>query len=147
MVRKVERAIVVNNDIISRRQISGGNMKRNFFVVVILVLCLAGAALAQPDTARVIGTITDATGAVLPNATVTITDSGTGRENSTKTNGSGEYVFNALPIGKYHEEVRQEGFKTAAADFTLEVSQVLEIRSEEHTSELQSLRHLVCRLL
>ena len=43
----------------------GGNMKRKFFLVLILVLCLAGLALAQTDTARLIGTITDSTGAVV----------------------------------------------------------------------------------
>jgi hypothetical protein len=102
-------------------------MKSKFFVVLTLVLCSAGLALAQTDTARVVGTITDPSGAVLSNATVTVTDVGTGRVLTTKTSDSGEYVFNALPVGKYHVEVKQEGFKTAAADFTLEVSQVKEI--------------------
>jgi hypothetical protein len=102
-------------------------MKRNFFVVLILVLCMVGAAFAQTDTARLIGTITDASGAVLPDATVTVTDTGTGRVLTAKTNASGEYVVNALPVGKYHVDVKAEGFKTASADFSLEVSQVLEI--------------------
>ena len=122
----MERAVVIN-DIISHRCLIGGNMKRKFFVVLILVLCLAGVVLAQTDTARVTGTITDQTGAVLSNATVTVTEIGTGRVITAKTNDSGEYVANALPVGKYHVEVKQEGFKTAAADFTLEVSQVRDI--------------------
>lgn len=42
-------------------------MKR-ISLVLIFVLCLAGLALAQTDTARLIGTITDSTGAVIPNA-------------------------------------------------------------------------------
>ena len=40
-------------------------MKSKFFLVLILVLCVAGLALAQSDTARIIGTITDPTGAVV----------------------------------------------------------------------------------
>ena len=44
-------------------------MKTRFFLFVILVLCLAGLAAAQTDTARLVGTITDPTGAVIPNAT------------------------------------------------------------------------------
>jgi hypothetical protein len=102
-------------------------MKSKFFLVLILVLCLTGLALAQTDTARLMGTITDSTGAVMPNATVTVTAAGTGRAITAKTGASGEYTVNALPIGKYYVEVKQEGFKTARADFSLEISQVLEI--------------------
>ncbi len=98
-----------------------------FFAALLLVICLAAMASAQTDTARVIGTITDSTGAVLPNATVTITDVGTGRVVTLTTNGSGEYAANALAIGKYHIDVTAPGFKTSGADFTLQVSQVLEI--------------------
>lgn len=102
-------------------------MKNRFFLVLALVLGLSAFALAQTDTARVIGTITDATGAVIPNATVTVTNAGTGQSVTIKTGAAGEYAVNALPIGKYHAEVKQEGFKTASADFSLTVSQVLEI--------------------
>jgi len=112
---------------ISRRQRIGGNMSPKFFVALLLVICLAAIASAQTDTARVTGTITDSTGAVLPNATVTITDAGTGRVVTLTTNGSGEYAANALAIGKYHIDVTASGFKTSSADFTLQVSQVLEI--------------------
>src|ERR1035437_8607615 len=106
-------------------------MNSRFFLVLILVLCLAGFALAQSDTARLIGTITDPTGAVISNATVTVTEAGTGRVSTVKTGAAGEYSVNALPIGKYHIEVKQEGFKTATADFSLDVSQVLEIRDRK----------------
>jgi len=75
----------------------------------------------------VIGTITDATGAVIPGATVTIKEAATGRTVNTQTNDAGQYVLSALPIGKYHLDVKQEGFKTSFADFSLEVSQVLEV--------------------
>jgi hypothetical protein len=102
-------------------------MSSKTLLVLVLVFCLAGFALAQTDTARLIGTITDATGAVVPNATVTVTDTGTGRIVTTQTSASGEYTENALSAGKYHIEVKLAGFKTATADFTLEVSQVKEI--------------------
>ena len=113
-------------------------MKSRFFLVLVLILCLGGLALAQTDTARVIGTITDSTGAVLPNATVTVIEVGTGRVLTTKTGAAGEYVFNALPVGKYHLEVKQEGFKTSAADFTLEVSQVQEISLKLETGSIST---------
>jgi hypothetical protein len=102
-------------------------MTSRFFPVLILVLCLTGLAVAQSDTARIIGTITDPTGAVVPNATVTVTDTATGRVVTEKTGAAGQYTINALPIGKYHIQVKLEGFKTADADVTLEISQVQEI--------------------
>ncbi|HKM48743.1 MAG TPA: carboxypeptidase-like regulatory domain-containing protein, partial [Terriglobales bacterium] len=102
-------------------------MKSKSFLVLILVLCLASLAMAQSDTARLIGTITDPTGAVVSGATVTVTETGTGRVVTATTDGAGQYTVNALPIGKYHVEVTQTGFKTAHADFSLDVSQVLEI--------------------
>ena len=102
-------------------------MQRKFFAALVLVLYLAGVALAQSDTARIVGTITDPAGAFVANATVTVTDAATGRVVTATTGATGEYVINALPIGKYHVEVKQQGFKSAAAEVTLEVDQVLEI--------------------
>ena len=102
-------------------------LKTRFFLPLIVVLCLAGLALAQTDTARLFGTITDSTGAVIPNATVTATETATGRTVSAKTGAAGDYVLSALPVGKYHVEVKQDGFKTATADVALDVSQVQEI--------------------
>jgi hypothetical protein len=102
-------------------------MKTTFFTVLIVVLCLTAAAFAQSDTARVTGTITDPSGAVLSGANVSVTNAGTGQTITTKTSASGEYGFNALPVGKYHLEVKQEGFKSSTADFALEVDQVLEM--------------------
>jgi Carboxypeptidase regulatory-like domain len=102
-------------------------MKTRLSLVLILILCLTGLALAQTDTARLFGTITDPTGAVVPNATITLSEAATGRVVTAQTDASGNYVLNALPIGKYHLEVKQEGFKTAKADFSLQVSQVQEL--------------------
>jgi Carboxypeptidase regulatory-like domain len=102
-------------------------MKTKMSLVLVVVLCLASVALAQTDTARLYGTITDPTGAVIPNATVTVTEAGTGRVTTAKTGASGDYVLNALPVGKYGLEVKQEGFRTERAGFSLDVSQVLEI--------------------
>ncbi|HWW15635.1 MAG TPA: TonB-dependent receptor [Candidatus Dormibacteraeota bacterium] len=102
-------------------------MKTKFSLVLILVLCLTGLALAQTDTGRLFGTITDSTGAVVSNATVSVTEVATGRVVTTTTDGSGDYSINALPVAKYRVEVKKEGFKTENADIALDVSQVLEI--------------------
>jgi Carboxypeptidase regulatory-like domain len=101
-------------------------MKRSS-LVLILVLCLAGLALAQSDNGRLVGTITDPSGAVISGATITVTDAGTGRTVTATTNAAGEYAVNALPVGKYKVEVGQTGFKTETAEFALDVNQVIEI--------------------
>lgn len=101
-------------------------MKR-ISLLLTLVLCLAGLALAQSDDGRVIGTITDPSSAVISGATVKVTNTGTGRTLTATTNAAGEYAFNALPVGKYKIEAGQTGFKTATAEFSLDVNQVIEM--------------------
>lgn len=94
---------------------------------LLIVMTISAVAFAQSDAARIVGTITDSTGAVLPKATVTVTNTDTARTVTVETNASGEYVVNGLPRGKYHIEVKQTGFKTTTADISLDVSQVQEV--------------------
>jgi hypothetical protein len=96
-------------------------------VVVLSVLATANVCWAQSDTARLQGTVTDAQGGAIAGATVTVTNTGTGRAVSVTSNESGLYTVSALPPGKYHLEIKMQDFNTATADFTLEVSQVQEI--------------------
>src|SRR5260370_21045468 len=126
-VRRVPKTPDVPEDVPEDIPVIGGNMNSRLFLVLILVHCLAGFALAQTDTARVVATITDPSGAVVANAGVVVTSVETGRTVTVQTSGSGEYVVNAVRAGKYHIEVKAPGFKSATADFTLEVSQVQEI--------------------
>jgi hypothetical protein len=77
--------------------------------------------------ARLQGTVTDAQGGAIAGASVTVTNAGTGREVSVTSNESGLYTVSALPPGKYHVQIKKQDFKTATADFTLEVSQIQEI--------------------
>lgn len=74
---------------------------------------LSPAALsAQVDAGRVNGTVTDPTGAVLPNATVTLHNVDTGIDHTVTSNGQGTYQFNAVPAGNYVETVTTSGFGT-----------------------------------
>ena len=75
-------------------------------------LLLQSLAFAQVTTADIVGRVTDATGAVLPGATVTITNEGTRDVRSAPTNESGDYAFNLLPIGTYAVKVELQGFGT-----------------------------------
>jgi Carboxypeptidase regulatory-like domain len=73
-------------------------------------LLLQSLAFAQVTTADIVGRVTDATGAVLPGATVTITNEGTRDVRSAPTSESGDYAFNLLPIGTYAVKVELQGF-------------------------------------
>ncbi|HUA15583.1 MAG TPA: carboxypeptidase regulatory-like domain-containing protein [Verrucomicrobiae bacterium] len=74
------------------------------------LLMLCGAAWAQ-DTAQITGTVTDQSGAAVANAQVTIENAEHGITRTASTNGSGDYLFAALPIGSYDVTVSAEGFK------------------------------------
>ena len=75
-------------------------------------LLLQALAFAQVTTADIVGRVTDASGAVLPGANVTITNEGTRDVRNAPTNESGDYVFNLLPIGTYAVKVELQGFGT-----------------------------------
>lgn len=79
--------------------------------VSLLFIC-AISSWAQITTGDVIGAVNDSSGAVVPNAKVTIINVGTSIERSTQTSQNGDYTFNLLPPGKYSIRVEAAGFKT-----------------------------------
>jgi outer membrane receptor protein involved in Fe transport len=94
-----------------------------FAVACALAICLflTGAAMAQ-STASIQGTVLDATGASVPNATVTVRNQNTGEERSTTSDAAGLYVVPSLPVGTYRVEVKASGMQTTvASDLVLEV--------------------------
>jgi len=74
------------------------------------LLLLPSVALAQ-DTATLTGTVRDMSGAVLPNADVSIKNTATGTVRAVKSNSAGEYVAAALAPGQYNITVMVPGFK------------------------------------
>jgi len=68
-------------------------------------------AFAQRDLSTLAGTVTDSTGGVLANASVTITEQGTGQVYETVTNNAGEFVRPALKPSTYKVSVTAPGFK------------------------------------
>ena len=72
---------------------------------------LAFSLWAQVDTGTVLGTVRDASNAVVPGVKVTIANEGTSFTQVTTTSSSGNYVFTPLRIGTYTVEVEHSGFK------------------------------------
>ena len=83
--------------------------------IVAAVLLSAGLAFGQAVNANLLGTVTDKTNAVIPGATVTITEVATGVTKTTKTNDSGNYDFEAIQPGTYRVSAKEVGFEQAVA--------------------------------
>ena len=82
-------------------------------MVLAFLLALVAPAFAQIDTASIVGTVTDQSGAVLPGVTVTATQDATGVTTTAVTNTRGEYVFPNLKVGRYTVAAELSGFKRA----------------------------------
>lgn len=93
-------------------------------VFATLILILGQASVAQTDTGRLQGTVTDPQGAAIAGATVKVTNTGTGREVSVTTNETGFYTISALPPGNYRVEASQSGFKKTVRELELQIAQI-----------------------
>jgi hypothetical protein len=91
------------------------NLRRlgHWLVLVALLFCGVSAAMAQLTTADIVGTVTDPTGAVIPNAKVTVVNLDTHEQRSAVSNSSGEYQITLLPVGHYSVTVKVPNFKTS----------------------------------
>ena len=93
-------------------------------LILILLCTITTLSYAQTITGSVRGTITDPTGAVIPNAKVTATNTATGVSSSTQTNGDGLYSIRFLQIGSYTINVVAKGFiDEHSSPFQLEIDQ------------------------
>ncbi len=96
---------------------------RQYLLVLAAILCVcllaSVSAIAQVTTADVLGTVTDNSGAVVPDAKVTITNIGTNDARSGHTNSAGEYVFTLLLPGRYSVRVESANFKAFIANVTV----------------------------
>ncbi len=90
-------------------------LARGLVCLGLLVLTVA-PAFAQFDTATVVGTVRDNTGAVVPGATVTLTNLDTGIAVVTVTDANGNFEFMTVRIGRYMVTAELEGFSIALAD-------------------------------
>jgi hypothetical protein len=119
---------MICNDVhFGRRQASGQskdtvlNAWRKAAFLLVLVFAFSSTAFCQLTTADILGTITDASGAVVSNAQVTVTNLGTNETRKGQSNNSGEYTFTLLPVGHYSVTVIASGFeKSITTDLAVE---------------------------
>lgn len=105
------------------RKIAGGRMGW-LYVVLLAVFAAVGAltAHAQSDSGSIVGTVTDTTGAVIPNAAIVVTNVDTGRKLNSTSNGSGEFQIFAVPRGNYKADVTAPGFQSQSVTFPVAVT-------------------------
>ncbi|HEV2387641.1 MAG TPA: TonB-dependent receptor [Candidatus Acidoferrales bacterium] len=103
-----------------------------FLFTFLLLGGIAGAQVAI--TGKITGVVTDASGAVVPNASVAVKSTALMTSRTTKTANDGSYLFDLLPVGSYEVSITAPGFRTYVqsgivinAGFTATVSPKLEV--------------------
>lgn len=107
--------------------------------IAALLALPAGLAAQTATTGTVLGTVVDATGAVIPGAVVVLKDEATGAERTVSTNEAGQYSFTAVTPGEYSVAITATGFrqavvsslkvevaKSALIDVTMQLGEVTE---------------------
>src|SRR5262245_29064868 len=123
---------------------------QDFGVSLLLALLFSALSCATvwaqaASTAQINGVVRDQTGAILPGAEISVTQTDTGLSRSTLTNETGTYVLTNLPTGPYRLEVSLPGFRTyVQSGIVLQVNSnpvvnvVLEVGQVAETIEVQS---------
>jgi len=92
------------------------------FTALILVLASLQASAAGSNSGSVRGTVSDSTGAVIPNATVRLTNASSGLDRLVSTDATGQFTLSNIPFNSYRLAVSAAGFAP--------LSQQLDVRSE-----------------
>jgi hypothetical protein len=125
---------------------------RPISLLFVLFALTTVSALGQTSTSSITGRVVDSKDAILPGATVTVTNEATGLSQTQTTTESGVYAFASLPVGTYTVTVEQAGFKKfqkthnslevgtpLTVDAALEVGQVSEVVTVQGgTEQLQT---------
>src|SRR5580658_1697164 len=101
---------------------------RSLTTLTLLAVLLPVLSRAQDATARITGTITDSTGAVIPEVHVTVTNTATQIARDATTDHDGFYQVLALPIGNYKVTATRDGFRTVVStEYKLLINQALRV--------------------
>jgi len=104
---------------------SGGvSLKLGLVPIFVLLLAFPSVSWAQRAAAAINGTVRDPTGAVIPQATITLTNTQTNVAQTVVTDGAGEYIILNIFPGTYVLRASKQGFETVThPDITLQVNQ------------------------
>jgi hypothetical protein len=103
-------------------------MRRSLFVVLFLCLCLKTSSAQETiNNASLAGRVTDATGAVIRNATVTVRAVATDLTTTTTTDSAGRFRFAYLQVGQYEVTIHDAGFSDAKRSLTLTIGAAFDL--------------------
>ncbi len=115
------------------------NTKISNFILLVIFLVAAPWLNAQIDTATVAGRVTDKTGATVPGADITVTNTETNFVYRTKSAANGEWIISPVHIGTYRLTINAAGFnQSLAGPFTLSVQQRQQIDITLRTGAVNS---------
>src|SRR5437867_4126453 len=86
-------------------------MKKHFVRSAALLLVVTACAFGQAQSGTVVGAVTDQAGAIVPGATVILTNEGTQFTRTTSTNANGQYTVFSFPTGHITINVEHAGFQ------------------------------------
>lgn len=120
-------------------------MRVRLSLLAVFLLALAPAGFGQAVYGSIYGTVTDGTGAVIPNAAVTVTDVAKGTVGNVETNGSGEFTADHLIPDVYDVKVTAAGFQSyqqkgiqVYADTSAKVAIVIKVGASDQTVEVNA---------
>lgn len=89
---------------------------QSLLLLLLVFFTLMGVAKSQEASGKIVGTVVDQLGAVIPDAKVTITNMATQISRDTVTDKEGNFQVLSVPVGTYQVSVERTGFKKAASD-------------------------------
>ena len=98
---------------IGQEFVSAGKRFRLRFLFVLSVALIGFSFSTLAQDASIVGTVTDPSGASVPNVRITVTNTETGLTHTASSNDSGQYVIPELKIGHYDAKAEATGFKVA----------------------------------
>jgi hypothetical protein len=98
-----------------------------FLAAFALIAFSYGAFAQSGGNVAITGTVMDASGAVVPNAKVSVTENSTGVTRTTVSNGAGQFNVSSLPPGTYTVKIEGKGFSQSVQSFTLLADQVRDL--------------------
>src|SRR5437868_15355626 len=99
--------------------------KKSTLTSIILCIALSLSAFAQSRGGEINGTVIDSSGAVVPGATVTLTNQATNIQNTATSNNNGYFVLVNVQPGGYKLKVEKSGFKAVESSFQVAVNQAV----------------------
>lgn len=117
-----------------------GTMQRRLAFALIVLLSIPALVFAQVSRGTILGTVKDASGAVIPGVSITVVNDDTGLSRALVTDETGSYSAELLPVGRYRVQAELSGFKKeirtgielhvdqkARVDLTLQIGEVSEV--------------------